>query len=24
VAAWVATLAYIANYEGELKPEPAQ
>ena len=24
VAAWVATLAYLANYEGELKPEPAQ
>ncbi len=24
VAAWVATLAYLANYEGELKPELAQ
>ncbi|MBJ7525937.1 MAG: M28 family peptidase [Sphingomonadaceae bacterium] len=24
VAAWVATLAYLANYEGELKPESAQ
>ncbi|MFN3618801.1 M28 family peptidase [Sphingorhabdus sp.] len=24
VAAWVATLALLANYEGELKPEPAQ
>jgi hypothetical protein len=24
VAAWVATLAYLANYEGELKPEPTQ
>jgi hypothetical protein len=24
VAAWVATLAYLANYEGELKPETAQ
>ncbi|WP_432815516.1 M28 family peptidase [Sphingorhabdus sp.] len=24
VAAWVVTLAYLANYEGELKPEPAQ
>jgi hypothetical protein len=24
VAAWVATLAYLANYKGELKPEPAQ
>ncbi|MBL0925227.1 MAG: M28 family peptidase [Sphingomonadaceae bacterium] len=23
VAAWVATLALVANYEGELKPEPA-
>jgi hypothetical protein len=24
VAAWVATLAYLANYDGELKPEAAQ
>ena len=24
VAAWVATLAYLANYESELKPEPTQ
>ena len=24
VAAWAATLAYLANYEGELKPELAQ
>lgn len=24
VAAWAATLALVANYEGELKPEPAQ
>ncbi len=24
VAAWTATLALLANYEGELKPEPAQ
>ena len=24
VAAWVAALAYLANYEGELKPELAQ
>mgnify|MGYP000052706600 CR=1 FL=1 len=24
VAAWLATLAYLANYDGELKPEAAQ
>jgi hypothetical protein len=24
VAAWVATLAYLANYDGELKPDAAQ
>ena len=24
VAAWVSTLAYLANYDGELKPEAAQ
>lgn len=24
VAAWVATLAYLANYDGELKPEASQ